>query len=105
MKPLLITLFTSTCLFGETLSLFDGKTLNQWEGRPGIWRVEDGAITASITDGERLGRNEFLYWKGEVADFELFLEYKITGGPTPIPGFRFVRPKMLPVMLSVTSVT
>ena len=50
--------------------------------------MEDGAITASITDGERLGRNEFLYWKGEVADFELFLEYKITGGPTANSGIQ-----------------
>ncbi|MGC6457558.1 MAG: PVC-type heme-binding CxxCH protein [Akkermansiaceae bacterium] len=88
MKPLLIILLTAASLFGETRSLFDGKTLNQWEGAPGIWRVEDGAITASIKDGERLRRNEFLYWKGEVADFELSLEYKITGGPTANSGIQ-----------------
>jgi putative membrane-bound dehydrogenase-like protein len=88
MKFLIITLFASAALFGETRSLFDGKTLNQWEGTPGIWRVEDGAITASIKAGESLKKNEFLYWKGEVADFELSLEYKITGGPTANSGIQ-----------------
>ena len=39
-------------------SLFDGKTLDQWQGTPGFWSVEDGAITASIEDGKTLSKNE-----------------------------------------------
>ena len=26
------------------ISLFDGKTLDGWDGKPGLWRVEDGVI-------------------------------------------------------------
>ena len=69
-------------------SLFDGKTLDQWQGTPGFWSVEDGAITASIEDGKTLSKNEFLYWKGEVADFDLNLHYRITGGPTANSGIQ-----------------
>jgi hypothetical protein len=68
--------------------LFDGKTLDQWQGTPGFWSVEDGAITASIEDGNTLSKNEFLYWKGEVADFDLNLHYRITGGPTANSGIQ-----------------
>jgi hypothetical protein len=56
--------------------LFDGKTLDQWQGTPGIWSIEDGAITASIEEGENLSKNEFLYWKDEVADFDPHLEFR-----------------------------
>lgn len=69
-------------------SLFDGETLDQWQGTPGFWSVEDGAITASIEDGKTLSKNEFLYWKGEVADFDLSLHYRITGGPTANSGIQ-----------------
>ena len=43
------------CIFGglasfahssEPITLFDGKSLNGWEFTKGVWRVEDGAITA-----------------------------------------------------------
>jgi hypothetical protein len=52
-------------------ALFDGRTLEGWEGDARSWRVEDGAITGSIATGQKLAKNEFLYWRGEVADFEL----------------------------------
>ena len=60
--------------------LFDGKTLNNWEGREGFWRVEDGCIVGQ-TKEQFGGPNTFLVYKGgDVSDFELRLEYKITGG-------------------------
>jgi len=31
---------------GEKVSLFDGTTLKGWQSNQGVWRVEDGAITA-----------------------------------------------------------
>ena len=69
--------------------LFDGKSLEQWEGNDAaLWRIEDGAITASIPEGERLAKNEFLYWKGTVTDFDLSLNYRITGGPTANSGIQ-----------------
>ena len=55
------------------VALFDGKTLTGWEGDTEHWRVQDGAITGTIPDGKNLGHNEFIWWNGEVADFELTL--------------------------------
>lgn len=68
--------------------LFDGRSLDGWEGDAERWKVEDGALTGTIADGETLGTNEFLYWKGEVADFELELEYRIGGGPSANSGIQ-----------------
>lgn len=61
-------------------SLFDGKTLQGWEGREEFWSVQDGAITGQ-TKTDFKGPNTFLVWKGgDVADFELRFKYKIQGG-------------------------
>ena len=41
----------------NAVSLFDG-TLDQWEGNPKLWRVQDGMITGgSLT--ETIAENEF----------------------------------------------
>jgi hypothetical protein len=61
----------------DTISLFDGKTLDGWEGAEGYWRVEDGAITGESTDANKLKGNTFLIWKkGTVSDFELEFTYR-----------------------------
>ena len=61
-------------------SIFDGKTLDGWEGREGFWSVQDGAITGQTKEPFR-GPNTFLVWKGgDVSDFELRFKYKIAGG-------------------------
>ena len=39
--------------------LFDGKTLNGWEGDLKIFRVQDGAIVGG-TLANKIARNEFL---------------------------------------------
>jgi len=72
----------------EPASLFNGTSLDGWSGTPGMWRVEDGAITGEIRDGAKLDRNEWIYWKDEVHDFELELEYRITGGPSANSGIQ-----------------
>jgi hypothetical protein len=60
--------------------LFDGKTLNNWEGREGFWSVQDGSIVGQ-TKEKFDGPNTFLVYKGgDVSDFELRLQYRITGG-------------------------
>jgi len=59
-------------------SLFNGKDLTGWAGRPQHWSVEDGAITGRTTKEHPAEGNNFLIWKdGTVGDFELRLSYKI----------------------------
>ncbi len=65
--------------------LFDGKSLDGWEGNQDIWSVEDGAITGRTTADTRLPHNTFLVWKGgTVEDFELRLSYRIVNGNSGI---------------------
>ena len=70
-------------------TIFDGRTLAGWSGSAASWRVEDGAITGEIRAGERLKENQFLYWDGEVGDFELDLEFRLTGDPSANSGLQF----------------
>lgn len=66
-------------------AIFDGKTLDGWDGNPDFWRVEDGTITGQTTADKPTKGNTFIVWrKGETADFELKLEYKIVGGNSGI---------------------
>ncbi len=58
--------------------LFDGKSFDGWEGNLKVFRIEDGAIVGGSLDG-RVARNEFLCVKGEYADFELRLKFKLLG--------------------------
>jgi len=60
--------------------LFDGKTLNGWEGDTTYWRIEDGIVIGETTPSTpELKNNTFLIWKGgELGDFELITEYRIT---------------------------
>ena len=73
---------------GGSRMIHDGRSLEGWDGRQGLWRVEDGAITGEIKDGTALDHNEWIWWKDEVHDFELTLEYRITGGPSANSGIQ-----------------
>ena len=58
--------------------IFDGTTLNGWEGDPAFWKAEGGAITGQSTAENAVKENTFIIWRGgEPADFELKLEYRI----------------------------
>src|ERR1700722_696185 len=62
------------------VSLFDGETLTGWDGRPGVWSVEDGAIVG-VSTKERNAGNSFLVYHGVAAkDFDLKLEIKVERG-------------------------
>jgi hypothetical protein len=66
-------------------SLFDGKTLEGWDGKAEFWSVKDGAITGQTTRENPTRGNTFIVWKGgDVADFELHLKFKIVGGNSGI---------------------
>jgi hypothetical protein len=56
--------------------LFDGKTLNGWDGDPRLWKARDGMIVGS-TEGVDLKDNSFLIRKGNYRDFILRLEMKL----------------------------
>jgi hypothetical protein len=62
------------------VSLFDGRTLAGWDGQPGVWSVEDGAIVGTSTPEHRAG-NTFLVNRKVIAkDFDLKLEIKVENG-------------------------
>src|SRR5580765_6042283 len=61
-------------------SIFDGKSLAGWDGDPGFWRVEGGALVGQTTTEKQPAQNTFLIWRGgSPADFELKLDFKLTG--------------------------
>ena len=62
-------------------SIFDGKTLAGWEGNPGYWRVENGAMVGEITPETVIRSNTFIIWRGgRPKDFELKVDFRITSG-------------------------
>jgi Domain of Unknown Function (DUF1080) len=59
--------------------IFDGKTLNGWEGDPKYWRVENGALVGEVTQETLLKQNSFIIWRGGVTrDFELKVEFRVS---------------------------
>lgn len=61
------------------LSLFDGQTLNGWEGDSRFWSVKDGAIYVEPTCEKPTGTIYLIWQGGEPADFMLKFESKGTG--------------------------
>ena len=62
-------------------SLFNGKDLSGWDGKPEYFSVKDGAIHAETTASNPLQKNTFLiYTNSEFTDFELTFEYRVKGG-------------------------
>lgn len=74
---LLLLLGLGPTLAGEPTPLFDGKTLEGWEGNTDIWRVEDGVI---VGNHEGRANNEFLATKRSFADFHLTLRFRLKDG-------------------------
>ena len=65
--------------------IFNGKDMTGWEGKPGWWNVEDGALTARSTEEKPCKKHNYLMWRGGAADnFELRLEYRVVGGNSGI---------------------
>src|SRR5262245_55617834 len=76
------------------VSLFDGS-LDQWEGNPKLWRVQDGLITGgSLT--ETIKENEFLCTKRDYTNFILRLKFKLTGTSGFINSGIQIRTRRLP---------
>ncbi|HEY1010574.1 MAG: 3-keto-disaccharide hydrolase [Daejeonella sp.] len=82
------------------VTIFDGKTLDGWEGDPKYWRAEDGNIVGEITPNTLPKRNTFLIWRGGMpADFELILEFKITKAGNSGINYRSEELKDVPFVL------
>jgi len=65
----------------QTVSLFDGSTLEGWEGNLEIFRIEDSAIVGGTLES-KIAHNEFLTSTKEYADFELRLKFRLKGANT-----------------------
>jgi len=63
---------------GAAIAIFDGKTLNGWEGDTNFWRVEKGSIVAGWLERKQ-PHNDFLATKRQFGNFELRLQYKVEG--------------------------
>jgi hypothetical protein len=63
----------------EGRPFFSGEDLRGWSAdRMGYWSVEDGAIVGHSDIA--VPSNEFLWWEGEVSDFFLAVDVKLTPG-------------------------
>ncbi len=66
---------------GQSISLFDGKSFQGWEGNLDAFRIEDGAIVGgSLT--KPVPRNDYLCSRKTYTDFELRLKFKVLGEST-----------------------
>jgi hypothetical protein len=66
-------------------SLFNGKDLTGWTGRPNHWSVENGVITGTTTTNNPAQGNNFLIAQDGgknlvVTDFEIRFSYRFEGG-------------------------
>lgn len=65
--------------------IFDGKSLAGWDGDTTFWRAENGAIVGESTPEKVVKSNSFLIWRGgTLRDFELKLEFKLSGANSGI---------------------
>ena len=66
-------------------AIFDGKSLNNWEGDTAFWKVENGTIVGESTAANPVKENTFLIWRGaEPADFELQVDLRMNAGNSGI---------------------
>src|SRR6185295_17966632 len=61
------------------ISMFDGRTLNGWDGDKAYWHIEDGTIAVESTCEKPTGTIYLIWQGGEAADFELKMEMKGEG--------------------------
>ncbi len=59
--------------------IFDGTSLDGWDGDPRYWRVENHEIVGEVTAAVPLKQNSFLIWRrGRPANFELKTEFRVS---------------------------
>ena len=61
-------------------TIFDGKSLTEWDCDPEFWSVRDGVMLGETKADHQPKQNIFCIWKGgSPGDFELKLDYRLTG--------------------------
>src|SRR5271170_1115284 len=85
--------------------IFDGKTLNGWDGSPEVWHVEDGVLIAESSPEHPSGTTNIIWRGGQPANFKLKVEMKLEGtganggiqyrslNVPPVPGQQVKYPK------------
>ncbi len=74
-------MFARSAVAQEAQSIFDGKSLDGWDGDRSFWSVENGELIGRETPEHQLARSTYLIWRGgTVSDFRLDLDFKIVGG-------------------------
>lgn len=63
--------------------LFDGRSLDGWDGDPDLWSVRDGSIVGS-SDSHPVDTNTFLIYQKSFDDFVLRLEVRLRNGNSGI---------------------
>lgn len=82
------------------VKIFDGKSLDGWEGDPTYWRVENGSLVGEITPANILRANTFIIWQGgQTADFELKVDFRITEAGNSGINYRSERMDSIPYAL------
>ena len=71
----------------ETVKLFDGKTLEGWEGYSDLWSVKDGVIVGKNT--APLKYSTYLLTKNKYSDFRLTFAFKLEPGSEMHSGVAF----------------
>ena len=66
--------------------LFDGQTLDGWEGNTDLWAAKDGKI---VGNSPGLNHNEFLATKASYRDFILQLKFRVRGDDSANSGVQF----------------
>jgi hypothetical protein len=70
--------------------IFDGQSLKGWDCDPDFWKVTGGAITGETTAEHQPKQNIFCIWRdGKPADFELKMQYRLSGASTGNSGIQY----------------
>ena len=70
--------------------IFDGASLKGWDCDPEFWRAEGGVMVGETTAAHQPKVNIFCIWRGgKPADFELKLEYRLTGANSGNSGIQY----------------
>jgi hypothetical protein len=70
--------------------IFDGKSLKGWDCDPNFWKTAGEAIVGETTADHQPKDNIFCIWReGAPGDFELKLDYRLTGADTGNSGIQY----------------